>query len=435
MNNFNLPIKIVEILNLIADSGYEGVVVGGAVRDMIMGKIPTDYDIATNAGVEQMEKLFNNYKMIKTGLKHGTVTLHVDDMDIEITTFRDKDVTLRGDLLLRDFTINSIAYSLKKGLIDYYNGFDDIKNKIIRINGDDDSRFREDPLRILRAIRLSAALKFEIDTLTEQCMFNDMNLLDNVSFERIREELSKLLVTDNCSSYIRRYFDILTVFMPELIIMKGFEQHNPHHIYDCLEHTLKVIDNTPKDLVLRLVALFHDSGKPASFTMDERGIGHFYNHFKISIDIAEAIMQRLKYSNDMIADVSHLIYYHDYPLTLTTKSLKKLLNYFGNKDIERLLAIKRADIMGQNPDYADNLKTVDLASKMINSIISDGDCFSLDRLEVNGKDLISIGIIKGKDIGYVLNQLLELVIKEEIANEHDKLLIKAQEIVRSKGEL
>ncbi|MDD3304880.1 MAG: CCA tRNA nucleotidyltransferase [Bacilli bacterium] len=422
MKEINVPNQVVKVLNTLENAGYEGYLVGGAIRDNYLNIKCDDYDIASSATVEEVYNLFANYKIIKTSLKHETVSLILDNLKIEITTYRDAEHTLTGDLFLRDFTIDSLAYSLKEGIIDYYNGVDDLNNKTIRINGDNNSRFIEDPVRILRAIRLSATLDFDIEPRTKNYILNDANLLKNVSVERIQYEFTKLLLSSNPSNYIREYFSALTVFMPELEPLKGFDQNNPHHIYDCLEHTLKVLDNVDVNIILRLSALFHDTGKPYSYTIDKNNIGHFYGHYKISAEITLKILRRLKYSNDIIDRVINLINFHDYPLSLTKKSVRKLLNRFGPKDINNLLALKKADTLGQSPDYWGRLKEIEEVGKIIDEIIGENDCFSLKDLKINGNDLMLLGITDGKTIGYILNQLLDLVIEEKLENNRELLL-------------
>jgi tRNA nucleotidyltransferase (CCA-adding enzyme) len=432
MMNIDLPNQVNEILNVLHKNNYEAYVVGGAIRDYILGIPIKDYDIATSANVSEMHIIFDSFKVIQTGLKHDTITILIDNMNIEITTYRDASKTLKGDLLLRDFTINTLAYSPKIGIIDYCNGMSDINNKIIRINGNDDGRFIEDPLRILRAIRLSSTLNFNIDDVTKDYMFRDATLLNNVAVERINDEFSKILVSIKAKYYIREYFDIITVFIPELAPLKGFPQNNPWHVYDCLEHTLVVLDNVDNNIVMRLAALFHDSGKPATYTEDVNHIGHFYDHYKVSMEISKKVLRRLKYSNDIIDRVVHLINYHDYPLTLTKKSMKKLLNYFGEKDIYNLFALKRADNLGQNPDCFSKMPSMDEALKIINDIINEQECFSPKNLKIDGKDLIEIGITDGKEIGYILGELLNLVVDESIVNEKDSLIEKAKELSKRK---
>jgi tRNA nucleotidyltransferase (CCA-adding enzyme) len=430
--NIDIPDQVTKILDILYKNNYEAYIVGGAIRDYMLGIIQKNYDIATNATVSEMHAIFDGFKVIQTNLKHDTLIILIDDMNIELTTYRDIFKTLKGDLLLRDFTINSLAYSPKTDIIDYCNSIDDINNKIIRINGNDDGRFIEDPLRILRAIRLSSTLNFNIDDVTKNYMFRDATLLNNISVERINDEFSKILVSAKAKDYIREYFDIITVFIPELAPLKGFSQNNPWHVYDCLEHTLVVLDNVDNNIVMRLSALFHDSGKPATYTEDVNHIGHFYDHYKVSMEICKKVLRRLKYSNDIIDRVVHLINYHDYPLTLTKKSIKKLLNYFGEKDIYNLLALKRADNLGQNPDCFSKMPSIDDAENIINDIINEQECFSQKNLKIDGKDLIKIGITDGKEIGYILKELLNLVVDESSVNEKDTLIEKAKELSKRK---
>jgi tRNA nucleotidyltransferase (CCA-adding enzyme) len=231
---------------------------------------------------------------------------------------------------------------------------------------------------------------------------------------------------------LNEYWNIITVFIPELLPLKDFKQNNPHHLYDCLNHTLRVIDNTEQNIVLRLAALFHDSGKPKTYSEDENHVGHFYGHPLVSKEIAKKVLRRLKYSNNIIGEVSHLVEFHDYPITLNEKSIKKMLNYIGIDSMDALFKLKRADILGQGVFKEQNLVNIELAQKMIDEVIKTGKCFSLKQLNINGGDLISIGIKEGEKIRLILNELLNLVLIEELPNNHDKLIEKAIEMAKEK---
>ncbi len=420
-----LPYQVELILKRLEEANFEAYVVGGAVRNHILNKLIEDYDICTNASINDIKLLFKEYKIIEVGIIGGTVALIIDEMTIEVTVYRTIKKTLKDDLLNRDFTINSIAYSTKGAFISYGTSMEDLKDGIIRINGNDERIFIEDPLRILRAIRLSSKYDFKIDETTKNYMFENALLLNNVSKERIKEEFSKILNQPNPSLYLREYFDVFTVFIPELKKLQGFEQHNDYHIYDCLEHTLKVTQNTYDDLIIRLVALFHDIGKPDCFSIDENNVGHFYGHNRIGMVITKNILENLKYDNNTIRRVTHLIYFHNYPTPLNLKSAKKLLNKFGVEDLNYLYEIKKADLLGKNPKYFNELEKYELAKTLIQQVLDEDECFSLKNLSVNGTDLINIGITDGKTIGNVLNHLLDMVIDEKIDNNYESLIKEA----------
>ena len=420
MTSYKYPDSIQTALISLEKSGFSAFVVGGAVRDFFLNKEPHDYDIATNATVNEMYEVFKDYKIIDTGLKHGTLTIHINHVEIEITCFRGSKNSLEEDLRLRDFTFNSMAMDKDYNLYDFCNGKIDLKNKIIRCNNEE--TFKNDPLRILRAIRQSGKFNFKIEEKTKKLMNRDCILLNNVSKERISSELSQILLCDNISNLIEDNLNIFTAIIPELKEIVGFHQNNPHHIYDVFRHTLKVLENTPKILELRLAALFHDIGKPKCYSEDENGIGHFYNHEDVSEEIAFNILKRLKYDNKTIEFVCKLIMFHDYPLNNSKKNLRKLLNKFDDERIELLFHLKKADVLGQNPNYNDRLDLIKKSENIIEDIIKEGACFSLKQLKINGNDLIDLGIKNGKLIGDILNSCLNKIIDGEIENDKDILL-------------
>lgn len=435
-----LPKGVDYILDKLIKHGYEAYIVGGCVRDSILGLRPKDWDITTSATPKQIIKVFENYKIIPTGLKHGTVTILIDDIGYEITTYRidgdyedcrhPKDVVftsdLKEDLSRRDFTINAMAYNDKDGLIDYFNGYEDlINNKVIRTVGDCDNRFREDALRILRAIRFSAKLNFKIDEDTFIGMFNNTKNLKNISKERIRDEFNKILLYDaekiNTINIIRAY-DFITF---DLLRMSEYNQNNPYHNMSLLNHSInatKIVDT----LELKLTMIFHDVGKLYCRTIDKNGISHYKGHAKISSDLTKDIMKNLKYSNDMINTVTTLIYLHDYCFSdnpkIIRKQLKKLLNKYDENIIRNLLKVRVADISSQNPKYLlQRLIKVFKINDILNDILENTECFTLKDLDIDGYGLINLGY-KGKDIGKKLNELLEAVINEEVKNNKDDLI-------------
>lgn len=428
----------VEKLN---SNGFEAFLIGGSVRDFIMGLPIGDIDITTNATPQEVSEVFKDFRVIETGLKHGTVTVLIDGEPLEITTYRCEgtysdnrhpdSVTfsrrLADDVVRRDFTMNGIAYDFKNGFCDLVGGIEDIKNKNIRCIGDAETRFNEDALRILRALRFSAVLGFEIEENTKKAIHKCRELLKNISAERIREETVKLICGKNAYSVLTEFSDVICVFIPEFKSCVGFEQKNRHHIYDVYTHSLKAMEESRPDPAIRLALLFHDIGKPAVAHFDENGEQHFYSHPKVSAEITEEVMTRLRFDNETKNKVVTLVKFHDSPIMLNNadkpdrKRLKRIMSQIGKDLIFDLIEIKRCDNSAQNPKYyrGDEFYTETL--NMINEIISENECFSVKDLKINGNDLISQGY-KGKEIGEKLNLCLDAVIDDKIKNEYNELI-------------
>lgn len=431
-----LPSEVEKAISNIENSGYEAFVVGGCVRDNLMGNAPKDYDITTSALPEQTEQIFAGYTVIKTGIKHGTVTVVIDKVPLEITTYRVENSysdnrhpdsvsftrSLREDAARRDFTINSIAYSHRTGICDYFGGRADIENKIIRCVGNPDKRFKEDALRILRALRFSSVLGFEIEQDTKQAVFDNKELLRNISSERIAAELFKLLGGKNVRGVLMEYIDVLGAVIPELLPMKGFEQHNFHHIYDVLEHTAAAVEAVQNETPLRLAALFHDVGKPLCFTIADDGVGHFYGHSKISAEIADSVLKRLKIDNATRELVITLIKQHDVQFEEKESAVKRALNRLTPEVFFKLIQLKRADTLALSPEYAYRMEHFDELERIAKDIILQSSCFSLKDLAINGNDLINLGIPKGRQIGIALSTALEKVISGELENNKSALI-------------
>lgn len=425
------------ILDKLHSSGLEGYVVGGCVRDTLLGKEPKDWDICTNAKPEKVMSVFEGFNIIPTGLQHGTVTVVINHIGYEITTYRvDGDYSdgrhpdsvsftssLVEDLSRRDFTVNALAYNEVEGIVDIFGGIDDLRRKRIKCVGKAVDRFNEDALRILRALRFSSVLGFDIDIETKKAIFEVYKNLDKIAKERINAEFSKLILGVNNVKILREYEKIIFYIIPELRKLKGFEQNNPYHTFDVWVHSLKTLyEIKEKDLELRLSALFHDIAKPICYSVDEKGIGHFYEHPEKSAEITEKIMKDLKFSNEEIYNVITLIKNHDNQLSSTKKCLRKILNKMEMPLLLRLLELKKADIKAQNPKYISRLNEIKDFEKVIENFSVEDECFSLKHLKVNGNDLISMGIKPGKQMGEILNNLLSLVVEEQLVNERDELL-------------
>ena len=423
-------------LNILNENGYEAYVVGGCVRDSLLGDSPKDWDITTNALPEETEKCFKGYKIIETGLKHGTITVMIDKEPLEITTYRidgeyldnrrpesvEFTSDIKEDLSRRDFTVNAMAYGLNDNFIDYFNGQEDLDRKIIRCVGDADKRFNEDALRILRALRFASVLDFTIDKETSESIFRNKMLLKNIASERIIVEFNKLLCGKNAEFILNKYRDIIAVFIPEIKPMFDFNQNNPHHIYDVWEHTVKSVVSVPPNAVQRLAMLFHDIAKLACYHVDDKGVGHFYGHPIKSSQMTKDILKRLKYDNQTINTVKELVFFHDYRAVATNKSVKKLLNKSGEYIFSLLSDIQRADALAQNPmELQEKLDRIDAVEVIAKKIISSGLCFQIKDLALNGKDLINLGVPQGKKVGEVLEMLLEKVIEEKCENTKEDL--------------
>jgi len=438
----NIPKEAQKALEMLNSAGFEAWVVGGIVRNSLMGLEVSDIDITTNALPQQTAQVFSGYHVIETGLKHGTITVMIDNMAVEITTYRTEKsysdgrhpdevsftASLKEDCARRDFTINALCYNPSAGLIDFYGGVQDIENRLIRCVGDPNERFREDGLRIMRRLRFASVLGFGIEPQTKQAIFENCHLLKNISAERIYVELSKLLCGKNVKHIIMEYTDVLAVIMPEIMPLKGFDQKNHHHIYDVLEHTAVAVENCLPVPQLRLAALLHDFGKPATFTIDEKGVGHFYGHGEVSLDISKNILKRLKVSNEDYNLVTKLVKYHDVLIQPDEKAVRRALNKHGAEFVKMLLLLKRADNKGQNTKDFDRTAEYDTLEAVIDSVILQQQCFSMKDLAVNGNDLASVGIPPSPLTGRILNSLLEMVIEGQIANEKELLLAKAVEI-------
>lgn len=439
-----IPLNIKRALSQLHQAGFEAYVVGGCVRDTFLGKTPHDWDIATSATPHEIRGVFGGYRQIDTGLKHGTVMVVMDGGLVEITTFRvDGEYSdgrrpdnvaftssITEDLARRDFTINACAIT-DTLLIDPFGGREDAKNQLIRCVGDPVKRFTEDALRILRGIRFAAVLDFKVEERTKTAMLACRHLLKNVSQERITAEFCKTLQGMNVKNTLLEFKDILLFILPEVKDMMGFDQHNRYHVYDVYEHSLNAVESIESDLILRTAMFFHDIAKPACFTLDENAAGHFYGHPEMSADMAGKILQRMKFSTAHSHAVIELIKYHDHPLELNSKSVKKLLNKLGEVQFRRLLKVKRADILAQNPVFAkERLKKLDILEGILDEILATNACLSLRDLAVNGDDLILLGIPEGKQIGDVLNRLLEMVLNEEAENSKDALLEEASAMIR-----
>lgn len=441
--NIVLPAQVKYAIKILEQNGFVAYVVGGCIRDSMLGVCPPDWDITTNALPNEVLSVFHNLKTIESGIKHGTITVIVETLPLEITTFRIDGNYLDNrhpdsvnfcnnlceDLSRRDFTINAMAYNENSGLIDIFEGIKDIQNKIIRCVGNPDLRFNEDALRILRALRFSSVLGFELEQKTSDSILRNASLLQNVSKERVSTELLKLLCGQNVCNVLLKYRDVFTKIIPEIEPMFDFDQHNEHHIFDVWEHTVRAIDYSECDPIVRLTLLLHDIGKPHCYSMDEKGVGHFHGHGNISADIARTVLKSLKLSNEIINTILTLVKYHDYPITPEEKIVKRRLAKFSPPVLKLLLKVKLADSLAHSPIYSNRENEFLKIEEMMNKIIENGECFKLCDLAVNGDDLINLGIPASKKIGEILNELLRAVIDGKLKNNKAELIKEVKNIM------
>lgn len=436
-----LPEKVHRIITTLQEHGYEAYAVGGCVRDSILGRTPEDWDITTSATPLETKALFE--RTFDTGIEHGTITVLLEKEGFEVTTYRidgeyedsrhPKEVKftrcLSEDLLRRDFTINAMAYNEEDGLVDIFGGLKDLEEKTIRCVGNAMERFSEDALRILRAIRFSAQLGFEIEEDTQNAIRQLAPNLEHISAERIQVEIIKLLISPHPEQIRLAYeLGITKIILPEFDAMMVTEQETPHHCYNVGEHTIHALQSIAPEKVLRLTMLFHDMGKPAKKTMDENGVAHFKGHAPVSEEMARNIMHRLKFDNDTLRKVTKLVFYHDYRMPAEAKNVRRAMNKIGEELFPYYIQVRRADTMGQS-DYQKEEKFANLdgIEKLYHEIVEKRQCVSLKDLAVRGGDLIAAGVKPGPQIGEILDKLLKEVIEDPELNTKEQLLEKTEE--------
>ena len=440
-----LPDKVNRIIEALMAAGFEAYAVGGCVRDSVMGRVPNDWDITTSAKPEEVKNLFP--RTIDTGIKHGTVTVMSDKEGFEITTYRidgdyedgrhPKEVTftacLEEDLKRRDFTINAMAYNEQDGLMDIFGGMRDIQQGVIRCVGDAQERFTEDALRMLRAIRFSAQLGYQIEWSTKDAIRKLAPNLKLISAERIQAELVKLVVSPH-PDYLRTAYEtgITKQILPEFDLCMETAQNNPHHCYSVGEHILHAMQAVESDKVLRLGMLFHDIGKPQTLTIDEAGITHNKGHAEVGEKMTKNILHRLKFDNDTLDKVLKIVRYHDQEIGLSESGVRRAVNRMGEDFFPMIIAVQRADIQAQS-DYMREEKLQRLAyiQELYEGICQRQECLSLKDLSVTGSDLIALGMPSGKEMGVVLHELLELVLDEPERNTREELLEISREKIKN----
>lgn len=425
------------IISKLNNYGFEAFAVGGCVRDCVIGLVPHDWDICTNAKPEQIKHCFKDFDTFDSGIKHGTISVIYKRSIYEITTYRidgeyldsrhpesvefTNDIT--KDLARRDFTVNAMAYNEEKGLVDPFGGIQDVSRKIIKCVGDPDKRFDEDALRILRALRFASVYGFSIDKKTSDSVKNKSYLLRNIAYERIAAEFNKLLCGKNVEEILNGYKEVFSVFIPEFKPMFNFKQLNVHSNEDLWHQTTALVKLVEKDPLLRVVMLLHDIGKPESCP---NGRCKYYNYPKLSAEIAERILLRLRYSKNFVDDCLKLIEYQDVRLYDSKKNLKRVMNIVGVDNTRRLIKIQQAI---NSLLYFKQDEKFMTAQRQLEEIINGDECFKLSHLAVNGKDIINLGIKEGKAVGEILDILVNKVIDEELPNTKIILLEAAKKLI------
>ncbi len=432
-----LPEKVSVIISRLKEAGYDAYAVGGCVRDSVLGRVPQDWDITTSARPQQVKEVFGH--TIDTGIRHGTVTVILGHEGFEVTTYRidgeyedarhpkyvEFTSELREDLKRRDFTINAMAYNQETGFVDESDGLGDLQRKVIRCVGNPEERFTEDALRMLRAVRFAAQLGFSIEENTRKAIIKLAPNLKRISAERIQTELVKLLVSPHPEELFTLYdVGITDVILPEFSRMMVCRQKHPHHRGTVGEHTVWSLQAVPPEKVLRLAMLLHDVAKPLCRTEDSRGMHHFHGHPAKGAEVAVQVLRRLKFDNDTIRRVTMLVRSHDdRPYPLSERAVRRAVRRNGEAVYPDLFAVKRADILAQS-DYLkkEKLDYVDEYEKIYREIRQKDQCLSLKQLAVTGKDLMDAGMKPGKELGTVLNRMLEDVIDEPDLNCREVLM-------------
>lgn len=430
------------VLSVLENAGYSAYVVGGAVRDLLLGKQPRDYDIATSALPWQTKMLFK--RTIDTGLKHGTVTVVENKECYEVTTYRSETGYADGrhpdavkyvdnineDLKRRDFTINAMAYSPKSGLIDLFGGQDDINKKAVRCVGEADRRFKEDSLRMMRGVRFAAQLGFELDDQAKKAARRCAVLIKRISAERILEESNKILLSPNPGKFrLLHELGVLQYIMPCVDNCFGVPQRNKYHIYDVGEHIMRAVENTEAEIVLRWSALMHDIGKPLCLSTDANGIIHFYGHHKESVKLASELLFKLRMDRNNAEDILTLVEYHDVRVDPSMQAVKRMMSRTGETLFAKLIDLQEADNRAKNEKYlSEKLERLEHTRQIYRKILAEGQPYMVSQLAINGRDLLKNGYRAGREIGDTLRTLLEEVIINPELNRREYLIKRAREL-------
>ena len=446
----NIPQGPDEILNRLTAAGFQAYAVGGCVRDSLLGTVPGDWDICTSALPEETEACFSDLRVVETGLKHGTVTVIFQGVPYEITTFRSDGNyldhrrpqqvnfvrTLKEDLLRRDFTINAMAVGLDEEIQDPFGGRRDLTDGIIRCVGDPDTRFTEDALRILRGLRFASRLGFSIAPETAAAMERNKNLLSYVSGERIYKELTGILIGTYAQSVLEQYGGVLAAVLPEIQPSMGFLQRNPFHNRDVWQHTLEALGKSRPDPIVRWALLLHDLGKPDCFTLDDRGIGHFYGHPQRSMELAEQILDRFRGDKKTRDTICLLVRDHDREAPATIKNARRWIARYGRDNVRLLLEVKRCDCLAHvdTPKTRARYNNLMEMTRLIRECLETEQCFSVRDLPVKGGDVMALGVPAGPQVGRILERLLDDVLDGACPPEREALLERLKQLINERKE-
>lgn len=446
----NIPQGPDEILNRLTAAGFQAYAVGGCVRDSLLGTVPGDWDICTSALPEETEACFSDLRVVETGLKHGTVTVIFQGVPYEITTFRSDGNyldhrrpqqvnfvrTLKEDLLRRDFTINAMAVGLDEEIQDPFGGRQDLTDGIIRCVGDPDTRFTEDALRILRGLRFASRLGFSIAPETAAAMERNKNLLSYVSGERIYKELTGILIGTYAQSVLEQYGGVLAAVLPEIQPSMGFLQRNPFHNRDVWQHTLEALGKSRPDPIVRWALLLHDLGKPDCFTLDDRGIGHFYGHPQRSMELAEQILDRFRGDKKTRDTICLLVRDHDREAPATIKNARRWIARYGRDNVRLLLEVKRCDCLAHvdTPKTRARYNNLMEMTRLIRECLETERCFSVRDLPVKGGDVMVLGVPAGPQVGRILEGLLDDVLDGTCPPEREALLERLKQLINERKE-
>lgn len=442
--NIHISENVRFVMEALEAAGHEAYIVGGCVRDALMEKAPHDWDVCTSALPEQMQEVFADYKVIETGLKHGTLTVVIDSENIEITTFRcDGSYSdgrrpdfvsftgkLSDDLSRRDFTMNAMAYNHHIGLIDLFDGQKAIEDKVIQCIDSPAVRFEEDALRILRAVRFQATSGFTIEQNTRDAMSAfSQKMIANVSRERIGSEFAKILAGNYAVMAIRNNLDIMCDVIPALKDTIGCTQNNKYHYLDVFDHTMEALRLAPQaetfpsaDIYTRFAIFFHDIGKPRSKTTEPDGTDHFYAHAMYGATITEEVLRSLRYSNEFVDTVVQLVAYHDIDFALKKSCVRRMLLKLGEPQLRRIFKLRECDALAHTEKAHFLVDDAVRFSAILDTVLAEESAFSLKDLAIGGRDLVAIGMKQGPEIGKVLHDLLEKIINEELPNERAALM-------------
>ncbi len=443
VGEIKLPAPVAEAIERLLAAGFDAYAVGGCVRDSLIGREPNDWDITTAATPSETAQVFADCRTLDIGIKHGTLTVLLGGMTLEITAFRNDGVyednrhpvqvtfsdTVEEDLARRDFTVNAMAYRPGRGLVDLYGGREDLARGVIACVGEPERRFCEDGLRILRAIRFASVLDFDVEAETARAVHAQRGLLANIAAERIREEFCKLICGKGAVRILRDFSDVVAQFIPEIGACVGFAQNSKYHCHDVYEHSLRALAETEsRDLATRLAILLHDIGKPLCYTEDAAG-GHFKGHGPVGTAICDTVLYRMRFDRDTRERVCRLVEWHDRDIPATERAVKRLMCKLPDEDILRLMEVKRCDRLAHAEGYCTPPESLIEIPALMERIREEHACLSLKSLELTGNDLMQLGMHPGKEIGRLLQRLLDAVIDGELPNDRDRLRAAAKEML------